>query len=217
MKKFAAILLIAAIGFPQSAIAQTSISRDSLGNVVIGNTGIAPGTLTIVDYNLAPKVKNFTTSGACNLLTVKSSSTFNGNRLDIGTTRFDVSSGQPPALVGAPCTNGVINPAYPWITVGVYKYVQGAGSTMAIISGATGTVSVATNPGKERLLKTDSCGRLVIRNNEKWKIEHANDGGELGYKAAAAGSSWTLVPYPATATTSTPPYICYKKTLYKPL
>lgn len=216
MKRNIAALLIAAIVFPQNAIAVPVVSRDPLGNVIIGNTGIAPGTLTLVDYNLFPKVKSFTT-GLCNLLTIKSSSTFKiGNYVQIGTTRFNLNGagnfvdGQEKA-----CTNGVLNAAYPWATNGTYKWAQNG--SQIIISGATGTVEVSTNPGKERLLKTDSCGRLVIRNSEKWKIEHANDDGELGYKPATGGSYWTLVPFPATATTLQAPHICYKKTLYKPL
>lgn len=215
MKRNIAALLIAAIVFPQNAIAVPVVSRDPLGNVIIGNTGIAPGTLTLVDYNLFPKVKSFTT-GLCNLLTIRSSSTFKiGNYVQIGTTKFNLNgAGNFVNGQGKACTNGVLNAAYPWATNGTYKWAQNG--SQIIISGATGTVEVSTNPGKERLLKTDSCGRLVIKNSEKWKIEHANDGGELGYKSAGE-SYWTLVPFPATATTSRPPYICYKKTLYKPL
>lgn len=218
MKKIAAFLTIAAIAFPQNAIAVPVVSRDPLGNVIIGNTGITPGTLTLVDYNLFPNKKSFSTSGACNLLTIKKSSTFPINQyVSIGGVKLNISNYQTPALVGDPCINGVINPAYPWITVGSYKYVQTRpGDVLTlIVSGATGSTSVET-PGKTRLLKTDSCGRLVIRSSDRWKIEHANNEGEIAYKRSE-DHYWSYIPYPAVATTNTAPYICYKKTLYRPI
>ena len=219
-KAIAAILSIAAIALPQVAIAQTArvISRDSEGNVVIANSGIAPGTLVIVDYNLFPNIKTFVTSGACNLLTLKKSSTFRiRDYVSIGSTRLEIPY-NTPVLTGNPCINGVINPSYPWVTVGTYKYVwtrPGDGLVVTVF-GATGSNLVETDSGKTRLLKTDSCGRIVIKNSEKWKIEQTNDGGELGYKAAS-DAYWTLMPYPAMTTTNTLPHICYKKILYKPL
>ena len=219
-KAIAAILSIAAIALPQVAIAQTArvISRDSEGNVVIANSGIAPGTLVIVDYNLFPNIKTFVTSGACNLLTLKKSSTFRiRDYVSIGSTRLAIPY-NTPVLTGSPCINGVINPNYPWVTVGTYKYVwtRPGDGLVVTVSGATGSVPVETDSGKTRLLKTDSCGRIVIKNSEKWKIEQTNDGGELGYKAAS-DTYWTLMPYPAMTTTNTLPHICYKKILYKPL
>ena len=219
-KAIAEILSIAAIALPQVAIAQTArvISRDSEGNVVIANSGIAPGTLVIVDYNLFPNIKTFVTSGACNLLTLKKSSTFRiRDYVSIGSTRLEIPY-NTPVLTGNPCINGVINPSYPWVTVGTYKYVwtrPGDGLVVTVF-GATGSNLVETDSGKTRLLKTDSCGRIVIKNSEKWKIEQTNDGGELGYKAAS-DAYWTLMPYPAMTTTNTLPHICYKKILYKPL
>ena len=220
-KAIAAILSIAAIALPQSAIAQSVpvVSRDLEGNVVISNSGIAPGTLVRVDYNLFPNIKTFVTSGACNLLTLKKSSTFRiRDYVSIGGTRLAIPYDTPPILTGSPCINGVINPNYPWVTVGSYKYVwtRPGDSLVVTVFGATGSVPVETDSGKTRLLKTDSCGRIVIKNSEKWKIEQTNDAGQMGY-VPAGDTYWTLIPYPATTTTNTLAYICYKKILYKPL
>ena len=158
-KAIAAILSIAAIALPQSAIAQTArvVSRDSEGNVVIANSGIAPGTLVIVDYNLFPNIKTFVTSGACNLLTLKKSSTFRiRDYVSIGSTRLEIPY-NTPVLTGNPCINGVINPSYPWVTVGTYKYVwtRPGDGLVVTVSGATGSVPIETDSGKTRLLKTD--------------------------------------------------------------
>jgi len=217
-KAIAAILSIAAIALPQSAIAVPVVSRDLEGNVVIADSGIAPGTLVKVDYNLFPNIKTFVTSGACNLLTLKKSSTFRiRDYVSIGSTRLAIPY-NTPVLTGSPCINGVINPNYPWVTVGSYKYVwtRPGDGLVVTVSGATGSVPVETDSGKTRLLKTDSCGRIVIKNSEKWKIEQTNDAGQMGY-VPAGDTYWTLIPYPAMTTTNTLPYICYKKILYKPL
>ena len=217
-KAIAAILSIAAIALPQSAIAVPVVSRDLEGNVVIADSGIAPGTLVKVDYNLFPNIKTFVTSGACNLLTLKKSSTFRiRDYVSIGSTRLAIPY-NTPVLTGSPCINGVINPNYPWVTVGSYKYVwtRPGDGLVVTVSGATGSVPVETDSGKTRLLKTDSCGRIVIKNSEKWKIEQTNYAGQMGY-VPAGDTYWTLIPYPAMTTTNTLPYICYKKILYKPL
>ena len=214
-KAIAAILSIAAIALPQSAIAVPVVSRDLEGTITVSNSGHSPGTLLQIRYSLMPVSTIVKTSGACNLLTIKRSSKFMiDEQITIGSTVLPISRYITPSLVGLPCINGVINPAYPWQTSGIYKYVQDRpnGGLTIIVSGAVGSVKVDADPGKNRLVKTDSCGRIVVRPSEKWKV--ADIGSTFSYYAS--GGYWTDIPLPVAVSTAFP-YICYKKILYKPL
>ena len=78
MKKvIAAAMALAAIALSQDAIAQQPIAnRDELNKIIVSGTGLAAGTLVKIYYPEVFDSRNFTTSGACNLLTVKDTSSF---------------------------------------------------------------------------------------------------------------------------------------------
>ena len=214
-KAIAAILSIAAIVLPLSAIAQTAAqaNKDALNNIIVSGTGLAAETLVKIYYPQVFGTKNFTTSGACNILTVPKSSSFHYvDYIRIGTVQLNLSNFVLPALSGAPClTGGVPNPAYSWRTQGMYRYAQD--NNKLFILGATGQVTLTNDVAKFRLGKVDRCGRISIKNSEKWPIAGLNLDGFFSY--AVGGSYAPDIRIPTTVTTALP--ICVKGILYRAL
>ena len=212
MKKvIAAILSIAAIALPQSAIAQTA-SRDSLDNIIVTGTGLPAGTVVKIYYPNVFDEKTFTPTTACNILTIKDTSTFAfDDWIKVGGVQLDLAENAPPALPGSPCVNGSPNSSYSWITTGIYRYVQSSNKVFVIAPSAT-PVLVSGDLPNFRLGKVDKCGRISIKNSEKWPMAGLNLGGTLSY--IVNGSYSPDIPIPATTTSAMP--ICYRGTLYKP-
>jgi hypothetical protein len=214
-KTIAAVLSIAAIVIPQNAIAQTAY-KDSLGNIIVSGTGLAPTTIVKIYYPQVLDEKTFTTSGACNLITVNKSGSFHyTGYIEILSTRLELSYYTiPPLPAGLPCTNGVPNPAYAWLTAGAYKYIQATDSKVFVISPTAGAMKIKSDVANFRLGKVDSCGRITINNSVKWPIEKlgAADG---TFSYAAGGAYGPDLAIPATATAAMP--ICRKGTLYRRL
>jgi hypothetical protein len=212
MKKFAAIILplIAAVAFPQSAIAVPVAHRDELNNIIISGTGLVSGTLVKIYYPGVLDSKTVST-GACNLLTIKETSSFEyAYWIKINGFQLNLSKSQVPTLTAPGCVNGVPNPAYTWITSGAYKYVQGY-KKIYVIAPSAGQFSVSGDLPNHRLGKVDSCGRISIKNSAKWPIAALNFQGSLSY---IVGESYGPdIPIPTTTTTAMP--ICRKGTLYR--
>jgi hypothetical protein len=214
-KTIAALITFAAIAFPLGAIAQVA-SRDSSNNIVVSQTGLTPGTIVKIYYPGVLTTKTFTTSGACNLLTITSSASFKFNAfIKVNGFQIDLDGSIPPQLTGLPCFNGAPNPAYPWITAGSYKYVQSyPNGDKIFLTGASGSVEVSTDFPKFRLGKVDACGRISIKNSTKWDSEKLNLGnGTFSY--IANGSYGPDIPIPNSSSNALP--ICRKGILYRPV
>ena len=213
MKKvIAALIAFAAIALPQSAIAQVA-NRDASNNIIVTGTGLAAGTLVKIYYPEVFDSKNFTPATACNILTIKSTSTFAfDDWIKVGGTQLNLSENPPPALAGLPCVNGVPNTTYSWITTGVYKYVQSADKVYVVLSSAS-SVLVSGDLPNFRLGKVDKCGRISIKNSEKWPMAGLNFGGALSY--IVNGSYGPDITIPTTTTAAMP--ICYRGVLYRKL
>lgn len=211
-KVIAAILSIAAIALPQIAIADPVANKDELGNITISGINLAPNTPVTVRYPQILFSKVFNPSGVCNLVTV----TFNKNfefydYIKVNGTQINLSFNELPALSGAPCVKGVPNPGYRWLTQGSYKYVQSADLKKVFLIGLTSPVTIESDTDKARPLKVDSCGRIFLKNNEKWPVEKIELSGSLSY-TLANGSDFVV---PVGTSTKLP--ICYKGILYKAL
>lgn len=213
MKKvIAAFLGFAAIALPQSAIAQTA-TRDSADNIIVTGTGLPAGTLVKIYYPQVFDEKNFITSTACNILTIKDTSTFAfDDWIKVGGVQLNLSENPPPALAGLPCVNGAPNTAYSWITAGVYQYIQSA-NKVYVVAPSPGAVLVSGDLPNFRLAKVDQCGRISIKNSEKWPMAALNLNGALSY--IVDGSYGPDITIPSTATAAMP--ICYRGTLYRKL
>jgi hypothetical protein len=211
MKKvIAALIAFAAIALPQSAIAQVA-NRDASNNIIVTGTGLAAGTLVKIYYPEVLDSKNFTPTTACNILTIKSTSTFAfDDWIKVAGTQLNLSENPPPALTGLPCVNGVPNTTYSWITTGTYKYVQSADKVYVVLSSAS-PVLVSGDLPNFRLGKVDKCGRISIKNSEKWPMAGLNLGGALSY--IVDGSYGPDITIPTTTTAAMP--ICYRGTLYQ--
>lgn len=215
MKKvIAALIVFAAIAFSQSAIAQQPIaSRDQSNNIIVSGTGLAAGTLVKIYYPEVFDSRNFTTSGACNLLTVKDTSSFAfSDWIKVGGVQLNLSRSNTPALTGSPCLNGVPNPAFSWTTTGVYKYLQSL-DKVYVVAPSPGSILVSGNLPNFRLAKVDRCGRISIKNSEKWPMAGLNLNGALSY--IVDGSYGPDITIPTTTTAAMP--ICYRGTLYRKL
>jgi len=212
MKKvIAALIGFAAIVFPQSAIAVPVANKDELGNIIISGTGLQPGTLVKIHYPEVFDSKNFTTSGICNILTIKNTSSFEFDEwIKVGGVPLNFPVNPPPALPGLPCVNGVPNTAYSWITTGIYRYVQSA-DKVYVVAPAAGSILVSGDLPHFRLGKVDKCGRISIKNSEKWPVTGLNFNGTLSY--IVNGSYGPDIPIPTTTTAAMP--ICYRGTLYR--
>jgi hypothetical protein len=212
MKKvIAALIGFAAIVFPQSAIAQVA-NRDALNNIIITGTGLAAGTLVKIYYPQVFDSKNFTTSG-CNILTIKETSSFAfDDWIKVGGVQLNLSENSPPALAGLPCINGTPNAAYPWITTGIYRYVQSS-DKVYVIAPSAGLILVTGDLPNHRLGKVDCCGRISIKNSAKWPMTGLNLGdGTLSYIVGESYGPDIAIP---TVTTAMP--ICRRGTLYRKL
>lgn len=213
MKKLiAAILSIAAIALPQSSIAQVA-AKDSADNIIVTDTGLVAGTLVKIYYPQVFDSRNFITSGVCNLLTIKKTQAFAYyDSIKVNGVQLNLSRSNPPELAGVPCLNGVPNPALAWITTGVYKYLQTI-DKVYVVAPSAGSILVSGDMGNFRLGKVDKCGRISIKNSEKWPMAGLNLGGALSYMVNGSYGPDIAIP---TATTTAMP-ICYRGTLYKPL
>lgn len=213
MKKIiAAILSIAAIVLPQSAIAQTA-TRDSANNIIVTGTGLAPGTLVKIYYPQVFDKRNFTTTTACNILTIKRTSSFAfDDWIIVGGVQLNLNENPPAVLPGLPCVNGTLNTAYSWITAGIYKYVESGDKTFVAVP-APGLIAVSGDLPNDRLGKVDKCGRISIKNSEKWPMIGLNLNGALSY--IVNGSYGPDIAIPTTVTAAMP--ICYRGSLYRPL
>lgn len=216
MKKFAAIILplIAAVAFSQSAIAQQPIAnRDESNNIIVSGTGLVAGTLVKIYYPKVFDSRNFTTSGACNILTIKSTSSFAfDDWIKVGGVQLNLSENPPPALTGLLCVNGIPNSAFSWITKGVYKYIQSA-DKVYVVAPSPGVVLVSGDWPNFRLGKVDKCGRISIKNSEKWPMAGLNLNGALSYIVDESYGPDITIP---TTTTAAMP-ICYRGVLYRKL
>lgn len=210
MKKvIAALIAFAAIALPQSAIAQVA-NRDASDNIVVTGTGLAPGTLVKIYYPQVFDSRNLTTSGACNLLTIKSTSSFAfDDWIKVGGVQLSLSENPPPALAGSPCVNGIPNSTYSWINAGIYRYIQSA-DKVYVVAPAAGSIVVSGDLPNFRLAKVDRCGRISIKNSEKWPMAGLNLGGSLSY--IVDGSYGPDITIPTTTTAAMP--ICYRGILY---
>lgn len=215
MKKvIAALIGFAVIALPQSAIAVPVAHRDDLSNIIITDTGLAPGTFLKIYYPQIFDVKSFSTTGACKLLTIKESSTFNYyDTVKINGTQITLPHSDPPTLNGKPCVAGVPNTTYPWTVVGSYKYFK-SWNVLYIIAPNAGQFSLVGDLPKLRLGKVDTCGRISIKNSAKWPMAALNFGnGTFDY---ISGDSYPVnVPLPTITTAAMP--ICRKGTLYRRL
>jgi hypothetical protein len=215
MKKIiAALISFIAIALPQSVIAQQPIAnRDESNNIIISGTGLQPGTLVKIHYPEVVDSKNFTTSGLCNILTIKNTSSFEFDEwIKVGGVKLNFSVNPPPALPGLPCVNGAPNASYSWITTGVYLYVQSA-DKVYVVAPAAGSILVSGDLPHFRLGKVDKCGRISIKNSEKWPMAGLNFGGTLSY--IVNGSYGPDITIPTTTTAAMP--ICYRGVLYRKL
>jgi hypothetical protein len=213
MKKvIAALIGFAAISLSESAIAVPVANKDELGNIAISEIDLAPGTAVTVRYPQILFSKSFNASGACNLVTITSNKNFEFyDYIKVNETQIDLDFYELPALSGAPCVKGVPNPGYRWKTQGSYKYVQSADLKKVFFVGITSSVTIETDTAKARPLKVDSCGRILLKNNEKWPVEKIQLSGSLSYKLAN-GSDFVV---PVGNSTKLP--ICYQGILYKAL
>lgn len=211
MKKvIAALIGFAAIALPQNAIAQVA-ARDASNNIIVTGTGLQPGTLVKIYYPEFFDSKNFTTSGACNILTIKETSSFAfDDWIKVAGVQLNLSENPPPALPGLPCVNGVPNTAYSWINTGVYRYVQSA-DKVYVVAPSSGSILVSGDLPNFRLGKVDRCGRISIKNSEKWPMAGLNFGGTLSYIVDGAYGPDITIP---TTTTAAMP-ICYRGILYR--
>lgn len=214
MKKvIAALIGFAAIAFSQSAIAQTA-NRDANNNIIVSETGLTAGTLVKVWYPGAVDKATLTASGPCNLLTVKKSDKLNYRAfIKVNGTSLSTTILGLPILTAPACVNGVANPAYTWITTGGYKYVQSTDKTF-ILTPSPGQFAIETDQGNHRLAAVDKCGRISIKNSEKWPIAGVNFGDNT-FSYIVNGSYGPDIPIPATVSVAMP--ICYKGKLYRPL
>lgn len=213
MKKvIAALIGFAAIVFPQSAIAQVA-HRDEANNIIVTGTGLTSGTFVRIHYAQIFESKNFTT-GACNILTIKETSSFAfDDWIKVNGVQINLPVNPPPALAGSPCVNGVPNPTYTWITTGIYRYIQSA-KKIYVIAPNPSTILVSGDISKQRLGKIDSCGRISIKNSEKWPMSGLNFGnGTFHYQAPESYA--VNVALPTSVTPAMP--ICRKGTLYRRL
>ena len=213
MKKvIAALIAFAAIVLPQGAIAQVA-ARDASNNIIVTGTGLQAGTLVKIHYPQVLDEKNFTTTTACNILIIKKTSSFEfDDWIKVGGVQLNLSVSSPPALPGLPCVNGVPNTAYSWITTGVYQYVQSA-DKVYVVAPTAGSILVSGDLPHFRLGKVDRCGRISIKNSEKWPMAGLNFNGTLSY--IVNGSYGPNITLPTTTTTAMP--ICYRGTLYRKL
>jgi hypothetical protein len=157
--------------------------------------------------------KNFTT-GACNILTIKQTSSFAfDDWIKVGGVQLNLSENPPPALAGSPCVNGVPNATYAWITAGIYRYIQSA-NNIYVIAPSPGAILVSGDIPKQRLGKVDSCGRISIKNSAKWPMAALNFGNGTFYYLPAE-SYPVNVALPTSVTPAMP--ICRKGTLYRRL
>jgi hypothetical protein len=214
MKKvIAALIGFAAIALPQSAIAQPIANRDESNNIIVSGTGLTAGTLVKIYYPQVFDSRNFTTSGACNLLTVKDTSSFAfSDWIKVGGVQLNLSRSDTPKLTGSPCLNGTPNPAFSWTTTGVYKYLQSF-DKVYVVAPSPGSILVSGNLPNFRLGKVDKCGRISIKNSEKWPMAGLNFGGALSY--IVNGSYGPDITIPTTTTAAMP--ICYRGVLYRKL
>jgi len=212
MKKvIAALIAFVAIALPQGAIAVPVANKDELGNIIVSGTGLQPGTLVKIHYPGVFDSKVFSTVGACNLLTIKESSTFEyADWIKVNDFQLDLSRSQVPTLTATGCLNGVPNPAYTWITSGAYKYVEGY-KKIYVIAPNAGQFVVSGDLPNFRLGRADSCGRISIKNSTKWPIAALNFQGSLSY--IVDGSYGPDITIPSTTTAAMP--ICYRGTLYR--
>jgi len=211
-KAIAALIAIAAIVLSQSAIAQIA-NRDELGNIIVSGTGLAAGTLVKIYYPEVFDSRSFIPRGACNLLAVKSTSSFAfDDWIKVGGVQLNLAENSPPALSGLPCVSGVPNAAYSWITAGAYRYIQSA-DKVYILAPSAGAVVISGDLPNFRLGKADSCGRISIRNSEKWPVAGLNFGGSLSY--IVNGSYGPDIAIPSVVTVAMP--ICRKGILYRRL
>jgi hypothetical protein len=211
-KVIAALIGFAAIVFPQSAIAQQPIAnRDESNNIIVSGTGLQPGTLVKIYYPEVFDSKNFTPSTACNILTIKETSSFAfDDWIKVGGVQLNLSENPPPALPGLPCVNGAPNTTYSWITTGVYRYIQSA-DKVYVVAPSPGAVLVSGDLPNFRLGKVDKCGRISIKNSEKWPMAGLNLNGALSY--IVDGSYGPDITIPTTTTAAMP--ICYRGILYR--
>lgn len=215
MKKLIAALIgFAAIALSESAIAQTAAHKDELNNIIVSGTGLPRGTLVRIYYPQVFDSRTVTPSGACNLLTIKSTSSFAFNDwIKVGGVQLSLDQGFVATLAGSPCVNGVPNTAYSWINAGAYRYVESADRVFVIAPSAAPVVISGDLPNF-RLGKSDACGRISIRNSEKWPIAGLNFGdGTFSY--IVNGSYGPDIPIPTTNTAAMP--ICRRGILYRPL
>lgn len=215
MKKLiAALLCLAAIALPQGAIAQQPIAnRDGSNNIIVSGTGLQAGTVVKIYYPQVFDEKNFTTTTACNILTIKSTSSFAfDDWIKVGGVQLNLSENPPPALPGLPCVNGAPNTTYSWITTGAYRYVQSA-DKVYVVAPSPGAVLVSGDLPNFRLGKVDKCGRISIKNSEKWPMAGLNLNGALSY--IVDGSYGPDITIPTTTTAAMP--ICYRGILYRKL
>lgn len=213
-KVIAALISIAAIAFPQVAIAQTTANRDANNNIIVSGTGLAPDTLVKIWYPKVPDKQNVTTIGACNLLTLRSSANFDYvDFVKINGTQLNLSFSNWVSLTAPPCLKGVANTAYTWTTAGGYRYVEGKGKTY-VLAPSPGSFAVETDTGNFRLGRVDKCGRISIKNSERWPIAGLNVGnGTFSYASNSGYGPDLLIP--STPSTAMP--ICYRGILYRPL
>jgi hypothetical protein len=214
MKKvIAALIGFAAIALPQSAIAVPVANRDDLNNIVVSGTGLQPGTLVKIYYPEVLDSKNFTPTTACNILTIKNTSSFAFDEwIKVGGVQLNLAVNPPPALPGLPCVNGAPNAAYSWITTGVYRYVQSSDKVYVVAPNSSSILVFGDIPNF-RLAKVDTCGRISIKNSDKWPMAALNFNGTLAY--IVNGSYGPDIPIPTTVTRAMP--ICRRGTLYRRL
>jgi hypothetical protein len=215
MKKvIAALIAFAAIVLPQGAIAQVA-NRDEAGNIIVSGTGLAAGTLVKIYYPQVFDVRNIVTTGACNLLTINRTSTFQyTDWIKVNGTQLNLSRSRTPTLNAAACVNGIPNTVYSWITTGGYRYVQGGDEKkIYVLAPNAGQFSLQGDLPNFRLGKVDSCGRISIKNSAKWPMAALNFGGALSYIVNGLYGPDITIP---TATTTAMP-ICRKGILYRKL
>ncbi|MGE5659124.1 MAG: hypothetical protein ACM37W_21225 [Actinomycetota bacterium] len=215
MRKLAiAALALIAIAFPQSAIA-VNVAKDDAGNLIVTDSGLAPGSLVKIPYQGIPVSKTFTPTGACQIITLTSTDRFKFiEYVKVGTTQINWTALQQPETIATPCVSGAINPALPWVTVGSYKAVLSPSKANTIlVAGVTAPTVVTTDWWKVRLSKVDACGRISIRNSTTWPVDKIASGG-MFYFWDNGGNPSADIPLPSS---STPLPICRKGILYRPL